>query len=122
MSIRHLLDPVPVKYHLRHRSSPVARVIVGRPPTAVVTRAVIKLERMDLEQIEIHSQRRGKAPVARPTASELGFHAIKAAAPVPMIVAFMLSTLLFSDESAAVRLRQIGQTVNLHVNVGHIGA
>ena len=88
----------------------------------MVTRAVIKLERMDLEQIEIHSQRRGETAVARPTASELGFHAIKPAAPVPMIVAFMLSTLLFSDESAAVRLRQIGQTVNLHVNAGHIGA
>jgi hypothetical protein len=88
MSIRHLLHPVPVKYHHRHGSSPVALVIVGRPPTAVVTRAVIKLEWIDIEQIEIHSQRRGEAAVARPTASVLGFHAIKAAAPVPMIVAF----------------------------------
>ena len=88
MFIRHLLHPVPVKYHHRHRSSPVALVIVGRPPTAVISRAVIKLEWMDLERIEIHSQRRGEAAVARPTATELGFHAIKAAAPVPMIVAF----------------------------------
>jgi hypothetical protein len=54
MSIRHLLHSVPVKYHHRYRSSPVARVIVGRPPTAVETRAVIKLEWMDLERIEIH--------------------------------------------------------------------
>jgi len=88
MSIRHLLHPVPVKYHHRHRSSPVALVIVGRPPTAVISRAVIKLEWMDLERIEIHSQRRGEAAVARPTASELGFHTIEPAAPVPMIVAF----------------------------------
>jgi hypothetical protein len=55
---------------------------------STATRAVIKLQWMDLEQIEIHSQRRGETAVARPTASELGFHAIKAAAPVPMIVAF----------------------------------
>ena len=54
MSIRHLLHPVPAKYHHRHGSSPVALIIVGRPPTAVVTRAVIKLEWMDLERIEIH--------------------------------------------------------------------
>jgi len=33
---------------------------------------------MDLEQIEIHGQRRGEAAVAGPTAPELGFHAVKA--------------------------------------------
>jgi len=36
MSIRHLLHPVPVKYHHRHRYSPIAQVTFGGPPTAVV--------------------------------------------------------------------------------------
>src|ERR1035441_2648209 len=88
MSIGHLLHPVPVEHDHGRGSSPIGLVRLAGPPTAVVPHAVVELEGMDLEQIEIHSQRRSKSAVARPTAPELGFHTVKAPAPVPMIIAF----------------------------------
>ena len=65
---------------------------------------------MDLEQVEIHGQGRGEAAVAGPTAPELGFHAVKASAPVPMIVAF-------PEDRAVVRVAFVSP--ELPVNVPH---
>ena len=65
---------------------------------------------MYLEQIEIHGQRCGEAAVAGPTAPELGFHAVKAPAPVPMIVAF-------PEDRAVVRVAFV--SAELPVNVPH---
>jgi len=70
------------------RIRPIGLVRLAGPPTAIVTHTVVELEWMDLEQIEIHGQRRSESAVAGPAAPELGFHAVKAPAPVPMIVAF----------------------------------
>ena len=110
MSIRHLLHPIPVKHDHGRGSSPIALVRLAGPPTAVVPHAVVELEWVDLEQIEIHGQGRGKAAVTGPAAPELGFHAVKAPAPIPMIVSF-------PEDRAVVRVAFVSP--ELPVNVPH---
>ena len=43
---------------------------------------------MDFQQIKLHRQRSRESTVTRPAAAELCLHAIQAAAPVPVVVAF----------------------------------
>src|SRR5512135_1248299 len=59
-----------------------------QPPAFVVAHAVVKLKRVDLEEIEIDEQRHLLAQVAGPSRAELGLDAVEQPAPVPVIVAF----------------------------------
>ena len=88
VTVGDFLQAVAVQHHHRRRAAgPIGLVRLGRPPAAVIAHAVVELERMNFQQVEIHRQRRGETAVARPTAAELRFHAIEAPAPVPVIVA-----------------------------------
>ncbi len=80
VTVGHLLHPVLVQHDHRRRGAPWRL----RPPALEVAHPVVELERMDLQQIEVHHQRGRHAGLVRPSRPQLRLHSIEAAAPVPV--------------------------------------